>query len=177
MGTGCSRCVAHKLEHDLIGYVGPFLGDFFQNVPTGSGQEAALQSRGERAEQKSCKIALPLAAIINFVPLLFDCGLWDSILNKRIKKKPNEGQYPLICIGHEFEHLSPGGRGIQQILLIDDDVFEHGFHNLLGHETVSDGHISDEVGDGGPPLPLHEEWQDEVPLESAPLFPRGLRRP
>ena len=46
-----------------------------------------------------------------------------------------------------------------------------------GHETVSDGHISDEVGDGGPPLPLHEEWQDEVPLESAPLFLRGLRRP
>lgn len=129
------------------------------------------------AKQKSFENALPLAAIINFVPLLFDCGLWDGILNKWIKKKPNEGQYPLICIGHEIEHLSPGGRGIQQILLIDDDVFEHGFHNLLGRETVSDENKSDEAGDGGPPLLLHEEWQDEVPLESAPLFPRGLRRP
>jgi hypothetical protein len=41
----------HKLEHDLIGDVWLFSGDFFQNIPPWASHEAVIQSRQEKKKQ------------------------------------------------------------------------------------------------------------------------------
>ena len=64
---------AHKLEHDLIGDVWPFFGDFLQNVPPELNHDAAIKT-GEINEMSDAYRSRPSSTLCHCCSIAA-CGM------------------------------------------------------------------------------------------------------